>query len=69
MKLFFNKKVELFSVSFLLISLTVLISGIILSCNFDHQKGKIKTVLILGNSIVLQTDGEIAWASPVWIDP
>lgn len=44
------------------ITLSVLISGIFLSCNVDNRDDKIKTVLILGNNIVKHLPkAEIGW--------
>lgn len=56
-------KVKLYLILYSVISLSVLISGILYSCNPEGHHDQIKTVVILGNSIVRHSPmDEIGWA-------
>ena len=62
MKCLFNRKVKPGSFYQTVITLYILISPVCFSFNIDENKSEIKTVLILGNSIVLHSPrAEIGW--------
>lgn len=63
MKPLYNKNAKALRVYYSVILLSVLLSGVSFSCNSHDNKDEIKTVLILGNSIVRHSPmEEIGWA-------
>ncbi len=63
MKPLYNKNAKALRVFYSVILLSVLLSGVFFSCNSHDNKDEIKTVLILGNSIVRHSPlEEIGWA-------